>query len=146
MPTTIYLKTHAVQLPGNHTLGRPRAERAVTVLEPCVTRADGYRGPLVQMHNYGSNGFPNPQYALWQTNGRKDKDELVHSTKGEFIYNNNWGTRGARKGRVIRLSNANNIQQQYLTILPQDGPTLRHTPKEMDPVGSFIAPFSSEGR
>ena len=43
---------------GIHTLGRPRAERAVTVLEPCVTRADGYRGPSVQMYNYG-NGLPN---------------------------------------------------------------------------------------
>ena len=96
------------------------------------------------MYNYG-NGLPNPQYAPWQTNGRKDKDELVNSTKGEFIYNNNWGTRGARKGRVIRLSNANNVQQKYLILL-RDGPTLRHTPKEMDPVRSFIALFSSEGR
>ena len=90
---------------------------------------------------YGSNGLPNPQYAPWQTNGRKDKDELVHSSKGEFIYNNNWGTSGAREGRVIRLSNANNVQQKHLTILLIDGAhghTHAHTntQKEMD----FIAP------
>ena len=69
------------------------------------------------------------------------KNELVHSTRGEFI-NNSRGAWGARKGRVIRLSNANNVQQKHLTILlRQDRPAHRHAhpKKEMDPPGLYLA-------
>ena len=54
-----YLEAHVASYRGIHTLDGARTGRAVSVLEPCVTRADGYRGLSVQMYIYSSNGHFN---------------------------------------------------------------------------------------
>ena len=116
---SIYLNTHVVQLPGKTTpsmdLGR---NGPFTEPDPSVNRAGDYQDPSVQMNNL-------PSLSL---NTQRAKP-MKETQKRAGTFNRYLFTIGRKtQSRVIRISNANNVQQKHLTILlRQDRPAHRHT-------------------